>query len=245
MLRACVGERKREGEEREGGERPPQAFLKHCKARSSCEGNACFYTTVLSKWHWGLGARVLSWFYVFIMRETLIMCVELMFRGTQHCKQNGSLYSEYVYKKALQYTHALPWRQSRTRGTLDAGTSVKNMEHWAQGVRRQPQQSKFCAYDYGKVCTSVIGLPQPCNRYIYGQEEPLEYNLTRIISPIAVVSGDAPRIFGKPPIFILVYAPNFSQPEDWKTLRNIIATLGNTTKRHPCFCQYLLRQGCW
>eukprot|EP00884_Botryococcus_braunii_P012669 jgi/Botrbrau1/21402/Bobra.0216s0021.1 len=34
-----------------------------------------------------------------------------------------------------------------------------------------------------------MGLPQRCNKYVYGQDEPLEYNLTTITTPIAVVSG--------------------------------------------------------
>jgi len=58
-----------------------------------------------------------------------------------------------------------------------SGTSVKNMAHWAQGVRRD----KFNMFDYGS---------KRANQEHYGTDEPPEYNLTKIDKvPISLFSG--------------------------------------------------------
>ena len=46
-----------------------------------------------------------------------------------------------------------------------SGTSVKNMEHWAQAIRRGRQQQlpQFRAFDYGDECSTPGGLPRTCN----------------------------------------------------------------------------------
>jgi len=58
-----------------------------------------------------------------------------------------------------------------------SGTSVKNMAHWAQGVR----VNKFNMFDYGS---------KRKNREHYGTDEPPEYDLTKIQKvPISLYSG--------------------------------------------------------
>ena len=57
-----------------------------------------------------------------------------------------------------------------------AGTSVKNMAHWAQGIRRD----RFEMYDYGT--------PER-NEQVYGQREPPQYDLSALSIPTAFYSG--------------------------------------------------------
>jgi len=58
-----------------------------------------------------------------------------------------------------------------------SGTSVKNMAHWAQGVR----VDKYNMFDYGS---------KRKNQEHYGTDEPPEYNLTKIDKvPISLYSG--------------------------------------------------------
>ena len=72
----------------------------------------------------------------------------------------------------------------------DAGTSVQNMVHWAQGVRRKVEDTpKFAKYDYGKDCFDAFGSARPCNQDMYGSEEVPVYNLKDIRTPIAIFSG--------------------------------------------------------
>lgn len=71
-----------------------------------------------------------------------------------------------------------------------AGTSVQNMVHWAQGVRRKVEDDpKFAKYDYGSVCVDPFGSARPCNQDMYGTEEPPVYDLKDIKTPIAIFSG--------------------------------------------------------
>ncbi len=56
-----------------------------------------------------------------------------------------------------------------------AGTSVKNMAHWAQMVRKK----QFCMFDFGK----------QENLKRYGQEKAPVYHLDQIRVPIALFSG--------------------------------------------------------
>lgn len=48
---------------------------------------------------------------------------------------------------------------------LCAGTSVKNLAHWAQAIRRSRERRHplFEMYDYGHSCVTPRGLPQTCN----------------------------------------------------------------------------------
>merc|ERR1719233_2368515 len=62
-------------------------------------------------------------------------------------------------------------------GGTPSGTSVKNMAHWAQGVR----VNKFSMFDYGS---------KRKNRKHYGADEPPEYDLSKIDKvPISLFSG--------------------------------------------------------
>lgn len=60
-----------------------------------------------------------------------------------------------------------------------AGTSVQNMEHWAQGVRTE----SFQMYDYG---CGLLGCP---NEKHYGQKTPPGYPLGNITTPTALYWG--------------------------------------------------------
>jgi len=71
------------------------------------------------------------------------------------------------------------WNNSRwdVYGNLDpAGTSVQNMNHWGQGVRKD----NFCMYDYGTGHD---------NEKHYGQRNPPCYNLAEMTAPVALFSG--------------------------------------------------------
>lgn len=71
-----------------------------------------------------------------------------------------------------------------------AGTSVQNMVHWAQGVRRKVEDTpKMAKYDYGKECSDPFGNPRACNQDMYGSEDPPVYILKDIKTPIAIFSG--------------------------------------------------------
>ena len=71
-----------------------------------------------------------------------------------------------------------------------AGTSVQNMVHWAQGVRRKVESvPKFARYDYGQACLDPYGSAQACNQNMYGSLEPPVYDLKSIRTPLAIVSG--------------------------------------------------------
>lgn len=73
---------------------------------------------------------------------------------------------------------------------IAAGTSVQNMVHWAQGVRRKVEsEPKFAKYDYGQACIDPYGNAQPCNQNMYGSLEPPVYDLKRIQTPLAIFSG--------------------------------------------------------
>ncbi|PNH09594.1 Lipase member K [Tetrabaena socialis] len=71
-----------------------------------------------------------------------------------------------------------------------AGTSVQNMAHWAQAVRsRAPNSMSY--FDYGINCASATGR---CNQLAYGSIAPPRYNLTHIITPLALFSGTQDRL---------------------------------------------------
>jgi len=68
-----------------------------------------------------------------------------------------------------------------------AGSSVRNLAHWAQGVRLPAPT--FQMFDWGKDCSDVFFRPQPCNSQVYGSDDVPLYNLSRITVPLALFSG--------------------------------------------------------
>jgi hypothetical protein len=68
-----------------------------------------------------------------------------------------------------------------------AGTSVMNMEHWAQGLRRKGKP-RMLAMDYGTDCERGPwqGL---CNQLQYEALQPPEYHLHNVDVPLALLSG--------------------------------------------------------
>jgi hypothetical protein len=73
-------------------------------------------------------------------------------------------------------------------GHFPAGTSVKNMAHWAQGIRRR-SASGLLRFDHGTDCAGG----RACNQAMYGQPQPPAYNLTAITTPLAIFTGTPPR----------------------------------------------------
>lgn len=78
-----------------------------------------------------------------------------------------------------------------------SGTSVKNMAHWAQAVRRSRQRAEagqapqLDRYDYSNTCWTPRGLPHTCNMRVYGSLEPPAYNLSALGGgpPLAIFYG--------------------------------------------------------
>ncbi|KAI8109762.1 hypothetical protein M9434_001041 [Picochlorum sp. BPE23] len=73
-----------------------------------------------------------------------------------------------------------------------SGTSVKNMRHWAQQVRRAEETAgyQFCKFDYGDVCTTPSGAMMDCNQREYGSVTAPCYGLDTIQAPpIAMFYG--------------------------------------------------------
>eukprot|EP01024_Parvocaulis_polyphysoides_P067720 TRINITY_DN8136_c0_g1_i1.p2 TRINITY_DN8136_c0_g1~~TRINITY_DN8136_c0_g1_i1.p2 ORF type:complete len:214 (+),score=22.22 TRINITY_DN8136_c0_g1_i1:133-774(+) len=68
-----------------------------------------------------------------------------------------------------------------------AGTSVKNINHWAQMVRYQGRYLRM--YDYGTKCTKWIIFQQSCNQHKYGQVNPPVYDLREIEVQMVVFWG--------------------------------------------------------
>lgn len=48
---------------------------------------------------------------------------------------------------------------------VTAGSSVRNLAHWAQGVRLPAPT--FQMFDWGKDCSDVFFRPQPCNSQVH------------------------------------------------------------------------------
>ncbi|XP_064487854.1 lysosomal acid lipase/cholesteryl ester hydrolase-like [Ornithodoros turicata] len=63
---------------------------------------------------------------------------------------------------------------------MPAGTTTKNLVHYAQMYRKK----NFVKFDYGSEENMVV----------YGQPEPPEYDLSRIMAPIALFSGPGDRL---------------------------------------------------
>lgn len=71
-----------------------------------------------------------------------------------------------------------------------AGTSVLNMEHWAQSVRG-PADGELRMMDFGQNCFSPAW-PATCNQERYnGATQPPRYGLEKISTPLAILSGVA------------------------------------------------------
>jgi pimeloyl-ACP methyl ester carboxylesterase len=74
-----------------------------------------------------------------------------------------------------------------------SGTSVKNIRHWAQHVRRAEEtgEFEFKKFDYGEVCETPSGSPLNCNQREYGTPNAPAYPLSSIPKslPIAVFYG--------------------------------------------------------
>jgi len=73
-----------------------------------------------------------------------------------------------------------------------AGTSVKNMAHWSQGVRRR--EPEFLKYDYGTSCRGWLGQRRPCNQHAYGQRRAPSYDLSRVTVPLMLISGGRDKL---------------------------------------------------
>eukprot|EP00210_Caulerpa_lentillifera_P004703 g4487.t1 len=70
-----------------------------------------------------------------------------------------------------------------------AGTSVKVMAHWSQGVRAF-SNAQFCAFDYGRKCWSWYKMKyQSCNQVIYRSFNPPEYDVSKIKVPMVFFRG--------------------------------------------------------
>jgi pimeloyl-ACP methyl ester carboxylesterase len=73
-----------------------------------------------------------------------------------------------------------------------SGTSVKNMRHWAQHVRRA-QKTKtytFTKFDYGDVCSTPSGWPINCNQRVYGNPTAPQYDIESThMPPTAIFYG--------------------------------------------------------
>lgn len=78
-----------------------------------------------------------------------------------------------------------------------SGTSVKNMAHWAQLIRRAWDTGRpaFGRYDYGAQCSTPSGAPAACNRRVYGSDRPPRYDLSRLTDvPVALFSGGQDKL---------------------------------------------------
>eukprot|EP00890_Picochlorum_soloecismus_P005702 jgi/Picsp_1/6132/NSC_03486-R1_carboxylic ester hydrolase len=101
-----------------------------------------------------------------------------------------------------------------------SGTSVKNMMHWGQLVRRASESDvqTFAMFDYGEECETASGQRRDCNQREYGLEQPPEYDLTQLDGPpVAIFNGlqdkladsvDVQALLNVLPEDVLVYHKN-------------------------------------
>lgn len=85
-----------------------------------------------------------------------------------------------------------------------AGSSVRNLAHWAQGVRLVTP--KFQMFDWGNDCSDYFFRPQPCNKLVYGTEKVPEYNLSSITVPLGLFSGGKDKMASPPDVQALIRA---------------------------------------
>mmetsp|Transcript_11111 Transcript_11111/g.23956 ORF Transcript_11111/g.23956 Transcript_11111/m.23956 type:complete len:469 (+) Transcript_11111:194-1600(+) len=74
-----------------------------------------------------------------------------------------------------------------------AGTSVQNLAHWAQAVRRAAPNT-LVHFDWGTDCAIRKGRSAMCNQIKYGAPDPPLYNLNAIQTPLALFSGGHDRL---------------------------------------------------
>jgi len=93
-----------------------------------------------------------------------------------------------------------------------AGTSVKNVMHWTQGVK----QDGFQMYDYG------CGLFSCKNQEHYGQKTPPQYNLTQVTIPTALYYGGQDLLTEPKDIQILLNSlPNIISKSEQSTYAHL------------------------
>lgn len=68
-----------------------------------------------------------------------------------------------------------------------AGTSTKNLAHWAQAVHLS--LGKCAMFDYGTECKGFWGESMRCNQEMYGQSDPPIYSFKNYSVPTALISG--------------------------------------------------------
>lgn len=68
-----------------------------------------------------------------------------------------------------------------------AGTSTKDVVHWAQAVHLR--SGKCTMFDYGMRCKGFWGRPLRCNQEVYGQDHPPVYNIRNYNVSTALFSG--------------------------------------------------------
>lgn len=83
-----------------------------------------------------------------------------------------------------------------------------NVEHWAQMVRAAraapDEDLRLPMYDWGGQCESATGVPQSCNRRIYGSETPPAYDMTAVRGvPLALFWGGIDKLAGPLDVAIL------------------------------------------
>jgi len=122
------------------------------------------------------GLRVDIIFEIFGMKEFLTADFINTF-GKIACRLTPSLCNVFIELLCGPSKQANNTRMDIYIAETPSGTSVKNMAHWAQGVR----VDKFNMFDYGS---------KRKNKAKYGTDEPPEYNLTKIEKvPISLFSG--------------------------------------------------------
>ncbi|KAK9831388.1 hypothetical protein WJX81_000112 [Elliptochloris bilobata] len=85
-----------------------------------------------------------------------------------------------------------PERMPLFMSYMPSGTSMADMEHWAQFIRQPAPQ--FCRFDFGGECAGPLGHPKPCNTHAYGTLEPPLYDVAAIRTPLAFFSGGRDKV---------------------------------------------------
>lgn len=85
-----------------------------------------------------------------------------------------------------------------------AGSSVRNLAHWAQGVRLPAPT--FQMFDWGSDCSDYFFRPQPCNIQVYGSDDVPQYNLSRVTLPLGLFSGGRDKMASTQDVEALIRA---------------------------------------